>query len=123
MTTADVCFKVIDIIVGAGLGTIGVLYFILLFSFRNVILGVFAIVFGLTIILTEAGLQSFINKECGFLNHMMGRGVFYLFCGLLMMDNSPPWLFISTIAIAAIGGLYLILACIPAARPSKYNRR
>jgi hypothetical protein len=42
MTTADVCFKVIDIIVGAGLGTIGVLYFILLLSFRNVILGVFA---------------------------------------------------------------------------------
>ena len=91
-------------------------------SFKAFVTGVYGCVFGATIILAEFGLNVLVNTYCGFLNNLVGRGLFYIFAGVLLFSPSMVGaqlvLFILGILVIAIGCAYLMFWCIPSMRPS-----
>jgi hypothetical protein len=75
-------------IISAGvIGAVGVVCFIFCsINPRNVIINIYLIIFAVLIILSELGF-SFLLKRFAFLDTFFGRGIFYIFVGLLAVDT------------------------------------
>ncbi|KAI3649494.1 hypothetical protein MP228_005126 [Amoeboaphelidium protococcarum] len=83
------------------------------------VLGIYGILFGVTILMAEFKLRFLVVEYCGFLNNLLGRGLYYVFVGVLMLEMQPVYILVLSIVVLAIGFAYILLWFIPAARPSK----
>ncbi|EME27598.1 hypothetical protein Gasu2_40240 [Galdieria sulphuraria] len=94
-------------IISAGvIGAVGVVCFIFCsINPRNVIINIYLIIFAVLIILSELGF-SFLLKRFSFLDTFFGRGVFYIFVGLLAVDTH--WFQILAGVFVAAYGLVLV---------------
>jgi hypothetical protein len=119
----DTVYLIANLFVGSLLLALGIVNIIAgLSSFKAFVVGVYGCIFGSTIILAEFGMRLVIFKYCGFLSNLIGRGLFYIFAGILLFQPAYSGigllLFILGIIVMVIGGLYLILWCIPSMRPN-----
>ena len=64
-----------------------------------------------------------VTSYCTFLNNLFGRGLFYVFVGVLFVDNRFTVETVLACIVIAIGFLYMLLHCVPQARPTKKSVR
>lgn len=105
-------FKCINIIVGASMITGAVFQFIA-HSFSNIIIGVYAALFGTTVIGLEfytppSNYQAIIYRYAGFLYSFVGRGVFYILVGVLITGSMPLHYAFGT-AVGVVGLAFIVL--------------
>jgi uncharacterized membrane protein HdeD (DUF308 family) len=96
---------VLNIICGILLVISGVLK-IMAIALSPIIVGLYMAVFGIFIVICEFQMPSWIPINCGFLTNLLGRGLFYIFCGCLVLDNAGFNLF-SGIFIIVLGVFYV----------------
>ncbi|KXN69755.1 COPI associated [Conidiobolus coronatus NRRL 28638] len=103
-----IIFRVLNIIVGILLIIVGVVRCIEI-SFSNIILGIYAIVFGLVIAALEFHIPEPISKYCNFLLVPIGRGFFYIFtCALVL--GGYWYQYVTTIILFVLGIIYIALS-------------
>eukprot|EP00871_Galdieria_phlegrea_P002963 jgi/Galph1/3668/GphlegSOOS_G2346.1 len=95
-------------IVSAGvIGAVGIVCFIFCsINPRNVIINIYLIIFAVLIIFSELGF-SFLLKRFAFLDTFFGRGIFYIFVGLLAIDTH--WFQILAGVFVSVYGAVLVL--------------
>jgi len=83
-------------------------------SFQGIIVGCYLLIFGIGVILLEfrPPLQPAIKKYAGFMQRYMGRGILFIFLGVLGLDNRLI-LEISGGTVAAIGVIFVIIEFFP----------
>ncbi|KAG9007067.1 hypothetical protein FRB90_009572 [Tulasnella sp. 427] len=105
-------FKCINIVVGAAMITGAVFQFIW-HSFSSIIIGVYAVLFGATVLGLElynlpSNYQAILYRYAGFLYSFVGRGVFYILVGVLITGSSP-FLYAFGTAVGVVGLAYIVL--------------
>ncbi|KIO28442.1 hypothetical protein M407DRAFT_242991 [Tulasnella calospora MUT 4182] len=105
-------FKCINIVVGACMIT-GAVFQFLWHSFSSIIIGVYAVLFGGTVIGLEvynlpSNYQTILYRYAGFLYSFVGRGVFYILVGVLITGTSPLRYAFATV-VGVVGLAYVVL--------------
>ncbi|PON29484.1 hypothetical protein TGAM01_v201733 [Trichoderma gamsii] len=89
--------------------------------FQNVIIGIYMIVFGLAIALLEFQVPPQVSRYANFLFSFIGRGVFYILIGgLLLGDKTIANIAGGIVGIAGIG--YVGLEFVPLIEPPSSMR-
>ncbi|KAM0327906.1 hypothetical protein ACHAQA_005304 [Verticillium albo-atrum] len=86
------------------------------FTFQGIILGVYVIIFGLCTALLEFQIPPQVSRYASFLFSFLGRGVFYIFIGSILLDNHILRIIAGSI-IGIIGVAYVVLEFIPQIEP------
>jgi len=81
-------------------------------TFRFVILGVCICVIGVLIVLLEIVFISFIAGQVPFYYSWLGRGLFYIFFGCVVLDNQVTLPLVTAIVSIAVGLLYCGMQCL-----------
>lgn len=102
MAKVDWIYRTANIIVALILITLGILCFTVVISFANVLLGCYGILFGVTILLAEMRMRFLLVDYCGFLNNLFGRGLFYLFCGAMLLSIAYQKVYFLALAIVVL---------------------
>jgi len=108
-------FRIVNLAVGVVMVLGGIAQFFPL-GFKNVIVGVYVILFGASTALLEFQIPPQISRYASFLFSFIGRGIFYIFIGCLLLDEG--WL--KTIAgsiVGLVGVAYAVLEFIPSIEP------
>ncbi|KAK7418354.1 hypothetical protein QQZ08_001902 [Neonectria magnoliae] len=116
MELSDI-FRIVNLIVGAITALGGVTH---IFS-KSIIVGCYMIVFGLSIVLLEFQIPPQLSRYASFLFSFIGRGVFYIFIGSLLLGD----LFLSKIAggiVGVTGVAYVALEFVPSIEPPSNMR-
>ncbi|KAK5998536.1 Golgi apparatus membrane protein tvp15 [Cladobotryum mycophilum] len=106
MELSDI-FRIVNLAVGA---------ITVLGEFQNIIIGAYMIVFGLSIALLEFQIPPQIARYANFLFSLIGRGVFYIFVGSMLLGKSTLS-YISGGSVGIIGIGYVVLEFIPSIEP------
>jgi hypothetical protein len=91
------------------------------FDVQSIILAVYMIIFGLAIALLEFQIPPQISRYASFLFSFLGRGIFYVFIGTLLLSKAV----LMNIAggIVGITGIaYIVLEFVPAIEPPSNMR-
>ncbi|RPA86852.1 COPI associated [Ascobolus immersus RN42] len=113
-------FRLVNIAVGAFM-VLGGLSQYFPISIQSGIVGSFVILFGLGTALLEFQQNPIIAKYASFMYSFIGRGVFYLFAGAILMHDH--WMrYTSGVIIAAVGVAYIVLEWIPSIEPPESMR-
>ncbi|QSL66711.1 hypothetical protein MERGE_001095 [Pneumocystis wakefieldiae] len=81
-------------------------------GFKNIIIGIYVIMFGIITGVLEFFIPPQTSKYCSFFFSFLGRGIFYIFVGSLLLDNSILRI-VSGAIIITIGIIYSVLEFIP----------
>ncbi|KIV93986.1 hypothetical protein PV10_05153 [Exophiala mesophila] len=115
-------FRLVNLAVGGVMVLGGISQFFHL-GLRDIIIGVYVIIFGLAV----AGLElvpqvpPYIPKYASFLFSFLGRGVFYVFVGSIILEQN--WLRIAAGSIIGLVGLgYAALEFVPSIEPPSNMR-
>ncbi|RVX70760.1 hypothetical protein B0A52_05411 [Exophiala mesophila] len=115
-------FRLVNLAVGGVMVLGGISQFFHL-GLRDIIVGVYVIIFGLAV----AGLElvpqvpPYIPKYASFLFSFLGRGVFYIFVGSIILEQN--WLRIAAGSIIGLVGLgYTALEFVPSIEPPSNMR-
>jgi uncharacterized membrane protein HdeD (DUF308 family) len=114
MEPSDI-FRIVNLAVGV-IVILGGIVSIFSFSLQPIILGAYMIVFGLVTGLLEFQIPPQVSRHASFMFSFIGRGVFYIFLGSLMVSDSV----LSKIAgsIVGITGIaYVALEFVPSIEP------
>jgi len=85
-------------------------------SFQSSIIGIYVIIFGLVTALLEFQIPPYVAKYGSFLFSFLGRGIFYLFVGtILLHDHILREIAGSVVAFIGLG--YILLEYIPSIEP------
>ncbi|KAI9488115.1 COPI associated protein-domain-containing protein [Zychaea mexicana] len=115
-------FRIINIIVACFM-IIGGVCTIITGGFPQFIRGIYCIVFGVVVFLFEFRLPSIITQHASFLFSFIGRGIFYIFIGCIIL-NYLPLAIASGVIVAVFGVAYVILQFIPGIEaPSNMKRQ
>jgi hypothetical protein len=83
---------------------------------KNIVVGVYVIIFGLSTALLEFQIPPQVSRYASFLFSFIGRGVFYIFIGSLLLDGKIlNYIGGSIVGIVGIG--YVVLEFIPSIEP------
>lgn len=86
------------------------------FSFNDIILGVYLIIFGLSTALLEFQIPQQVARYASFMFSFLGRGIFYIFIG--SVTAGPKWYqYVPGTIIGVIGIGYVVLEYIPSIEP------
>ncbi|KAF2199892.1 COPI associated [Delitschia confertaspora ATCC 74209] len=86
------------------------------FSFNDIILGVYLIIFGLATALLEFQIPPQVARYASFMFSFIGRGIFYVFIG--SVSAGPKWYqFVPGTIVGIIGIAYVVLEYIPSIEP------
>jgi len=108
----NLIFVVLSVIVGIVTVIAGVLY-IIAFSFKSVVLGIYFCIFGAALVLLELFFSQSLLSWFGFYARWIGKGFFFIFLGVLVLDpNYWVYLVIGVFDIV-LGVLYIIFNFIP----------
>ncbi|KAL6896434.1 Golgi apparatus membrane protein TVP15 [Trichoderma evansii] len=119
MELSDI-FRIVNLVV-AGVTVLGGVFHIFPIGLQNLIIGIYMIVFGLAIALLEFQVPPQVSRYANFLFSFIGRGVFYILIGGLLLGDKV----ISNIAggIVGIAGIgYVGLEFVPLIEPPSSMR-
>ncbi|KTW27122.1 uncharacterized protein T551_03116 [Pneumocystis jirovecii RU7] len=100
-------FKIVNILTAIIMILGGISQFFPL-GFKNIIIGIYVIMFGIFTAILEFFIPPETAKYCSFFFSFLGRGIFYIFVGSLLLDNSALRI-LSGAIIIIIGIIYFIL--------------
>ncbi|KAM0465542.1 hypothetical protein ACHAPV_001594 [Trichoderma viride] len=119
MELSDI-FRIVNLVV-AGVTVLGGVFHIFPVGLQNVIIGIYMIVFGLAIALLEFQVPPQVSRYANFLFSFIGRGVFYILIGgLLLGDKAIANVAGGIVGIAGIG--YVGLEFVPLIEPPSSMR-
>jgi hypothetical protein len=113
-------FRIVNLVVAA-VTVLGGIVHIFGFDVQSIILAVYMIIFGLAIALLEFQIPPQISRYASFLFSFLGRGIFYVFIGTLLLSKAV----LMNIAggIVGITGIaYIVLEFVPAIEPPSNMR-
>ncbi|KAH6607511.1 hypothetical protein Trco_003824 [Trichoderma cornu-damae] len=119
MELSDI-FRIVNLVV-AGVTVLGGVFHIFPVGFQNLIIGIYMIVFGLSIALLEFQIPPHVSRYANFLFSFVGRGIFYILIGGLLLGEKV----ISKIAggsVGIIGIAYVALEFVPSIEPPSNMR-
>ncbi|CAO3639415.1 unnamed protein product [Cunninghamella echinulata] len=85
---------------------------ILLGGFPQFIRGIYCILFGIMVFLFEFRLPSVISKHVSFMFSFIGRGIFYIFIGCILL-NAATLGIVSGVIIVLAGIAFVVLQFVP----------
>ncbi|KIW11959.1 hypothetical protein PV08_09233 [Exophiala spinifera] len=116
-------FRLVNLAVGGIMVLGGISQFIPDIGFRNIIVGIYVIIFGLAV----AGLEllpqvpPYLPKYASFLFSFLGRGIFYIFVGCIILENHVLRIIAGTL-IGFVGVGYCALEFLPSIEPPSNMR-
>ncbi|CZR64974.1 probable TVP15 Tlg2-Vesicle Protein [Phialocephala subalpina] len=113
-------FRIVNLGVGA-LMVIGGIFHIFPVSMTHVIVGVYVAIFGAAIALLEFQIPPQVSRYGSFLFSFIGRGIFYIFVGSLLLETYIITIIFGTI-IGLIGVAYVVLEFVPSIEPPQNMR-
>ncbi|MCJ1453133.1 Late Golgi vesicles protein [Mycoblastus sanguinarius] len=113
-------FRLVNLVVGAVMimGGIGQFFPI---GFQSVIVGCYVIIFGAATLLLEFQIPPYMSRWAPFLFSFLGRGVFYIFVGTILL-HQPAIRIVAGSIIAIVGLGYCVLEYIPSIEPPQNMR-
>ncbi|KOS18015.1 Golgi apparatus membrane protein tvp15 [Escovopsis weberi] len=114
MELSDI-FRFVNLAVGA-ITVLGGIVQIFGFSLQNIIIGTYMVFFGLSIALLEFQIPPQISRYANFLFSLIGRGIFYIFIGSMLINKSTLS-YISGGSVVLVGIGYVVLEFIPSIEP------
>jgi len=109
-------FRVVNLGTGALMVLGAVTHFFGDFGFHNIILGVYLIIFGLCTAGLEFQIPPQVSRYASFMFSFLGRGLFYLFIGSIILGER--WFRVVPGTIVMVIGIgYAILEFIPSIEP------
>lgn len=84
---------------------------------QSVIIGCYCIVFGLVTGLLEFQIPPQVSRYASFFFSFLGRGIFYVFVGSVLVHEGGPWRWIAASILGLIGLAYVALEFIPSIEP------
>ncbi|KAL9059620.1 MAG: hypothetical protein Q9162_001125 [Coniocarpon cinnabarinum] len=84
---------------------------------QNIIIAVYLFIFGLGTGLLEFQIPPPVAKYASFMFSFIGRGVFYIFVGMISCGGERWWRWIAGVVVAAVGVAYVALEFIPSIEP------
>ncbi|KAK4544921.1 hypothetical protein LTR36_003826 [Oleoguttula mirabilis] len=109
-------FRIVNLAVGVFMVLGGIGQFFPHISVQAVIVGVYVIIFGLATGLLEFQIPPQVARYASFMFSFVGRGVFYLFIGCIMMGDNW-WKYTAGSLVAMIGIGYIALEFVPSIEP------
>ncbi|OAQ86935.1 golgi apparatus membrane protein TVP15 [Purpureocillium lilacinum] len=119
MELSDI-FRIVNLAVGA-ITVMGGIGSIFAFSLQGIVVGVYMIVFGLSIVLLEFQIPPQISRYASFLFSFLGRGIFYIFLGCLILGSHVLQKIAGGI-VGIVGIGYVVLEFIPSIEPPSNMR-
>ncbi|GAM20716.1 hypothetical protein SAMD00019534_038910 [Acytostelium subglobosum LB1] len=116
MANVALIFTVLNILVGILIVASGIYYFVATDFWHfvtNFVIGVYYIFFGIMIVILEIVFPARILALFGFYTYWIGKGLFFIFLGLLIIRDSGFLLF-SGIVVLAVGLILCIIQFISA---------
>ncbi|KAI9301828.1 COPI associated protein-domain-containing protein [Cunninghamella echinulata] len=110
-------FRIINIVTAAFM-IIGSVSLILQGYFPRIILAIICIIFGAITIVFEFKLPGQITQFASIMFSFLGRGLFYLFIGCILLNNAPLSIACGVIIIV-VAIIYIVLHFIPSIEPPK----
>ncbi|EGX91218.1 COPI-coated vesicle protein, putative [Cordyceps militaris CM01] len=114
MELSDI-FRIVNLAVGA-ITVLGGIFGFFSGGLRAIVLSIYMIIFGLSVGLLEFQIPPQVSRYANFLFSFVGRGVFYVFLGCLLLGEK----IISNIAggvVGVIGIAYIALEFVPSIEP------
>jgi len=115
-------FRLVNLVVGGVMVLGGISQFFPI-GFRSAIVGIYVIIFGLAVAALELLPQvpPYLPKYASFLFSFLGRGIFYVFIGCLILGTHVLLIIAGTI-VAAVGVGYCALEFMPSIEPPSNMR-
>jgi len=114
-------FRLVNLGVGAVMVLGGISQFFSGISIHNVVIGVYTIIFGLATVLLEFQIPPYMSRYASFLFSFLGRGIFYLFVGCLILDGHVLR-YIAGSIVGFVGVAYIALEYVPSIEPPSNMR-
>ncbi|KAL3427385.1 Golgi apparatus membrane protein tvp15 [Phlyctema vagabunda] len=116
-------FRLVNLVVGGLMVFGGITQFFWSGSnvFQSIIIGSYVILFGLCTALLEFQIPPQVSRYASFLFSFLGRGVFYIFVGSILLHNAVLPIIAGTI-IGAVGVTYVVLEFTPSIEPPQNMR-
>ncbi|RKU49038.1 Late Golgi vesicles protein [Coniochaeta pulveracea] len=86
-------------------------------SFKGIVLGIYIILFGLINGLLEFQIPPQVSRYASFLFSFLGRGIFYIFIGSVILDSNSVWKIIWGSIVGLVGVGYAALEFVPSIEP------
>ncbi|KAF4974195.1 hypothetical protein FZEAL_8873 [Fusarium zealandicum] len=119
MELSDI-FRIVNLVVGV-VTVLGGIAHIFAFSLQPIVVGCYMIVFGLVIALLEFQIPPQVSRHASFLFSFIGRGVFYIFIGCLLLGGMVVSKIAGTI-VGSVGIVFAILEFLPSIEPPSNMR-
>ncbi|KAF5019421.1 hypothetical protein F66182_8575 [Fusarium sp. NRRL 66182] len=119
MELSDV-FRIVNLAVGV-ITILGGITSIFHFGLQSIVVGAYMIIFGLVIGLLEFQIPPQVSRHASFMFSFVGRGVFYIFIGCLLLGT----MILSKIAggiVGIVGIAYVALEFVPSIEPPSNMR-
>ena len=113
-------FRIVNLVVAAITVLGGVVSFFGL-SLKGIVLAVYMIIFGLSIALLEFQIPPQVSRYASFLFSFLGRGIFYIFIGTLLLGTNVLMIIAGSI-VGFVGVAYVALEFIPSIEPPSNMR-
>ncbi|KAI9679329.1 MAG: Late Golgi vesicles protein [Caeruleum heppii] len=113
-------FRLVNLAVGALMILGGISQFFPI-AFQSIVIGCYVIIFGLATVLLEFQIPPYVAKYASFLFSFLGRGIFYIFIGSILLHNHVLRIIAGSI-IGLIGVAYVALEFVPSIEPPQNMR-
>ncbi|KAL8831157.1 MAG: hypothetical protein Q9170_005417 [Blastenia crenularia] len=113
-------FRLVNLAVG-GLMILGGIGQFFVGGFQSIILGCYVVIFGAATLLLEFQIPPAVSRWAPFLFSFIGRGIFYVFVGSILLHKPIIWIVAGSI-IGIVGVGYVILEYIPQIEPPQNMR-
>ncbi|CAF9917126.1 MAG: Late Golgi vesicles protein [Heterodermia speciosa] len=113
-------FRLVNLAVG-GLMVVGGIMQFFPIGFQSTIIGCYVILFGAATALLEFQTPPVLSKWAPFLFSFLGRGIFYIFVGSILLHNPVIRIIVGSI-IGIVGLGYAVLEYIPSIEPPENMR-
>ncbi|KAK9311811.1 Golgi apparatus membrane protein TVP15 [Lipomyces starkeyi] len=108
-------FRIVNLVIGALMVLGGIASFFPL-GFRTVVLAIYTILFGALVITAEFSMPSQIARYASFLMSFIGRGLFYIFIGALILAPGALRI-VGGSVIMLVGAIFIVLEFTPSIDP------
>ncbi|KAL2105846.1 hypothetical protein VUR80DRAFT_7678 [Thermomyces stellatus] len=108
-------FRIVNLVVAAAM-LMGGVSFIVSLTWSGAITGAYMILFSAAVALLEFQIPPQVSRYASFLFSFIGRGLFYIFIGSLILGEST-WFIITGSIVGIIGVAYVALEFVPSVEP------
>ncbi|KAI1210985.1 COPI associated [Annulohypoxylon truncatum] len=108
-------FRIVNLAVGVIMVLGGISQFFNA-SFQSIIIGAYVLVFGLGVALLEFQIPPQVSRYASFMFSFLGRGVFYVFVGSILLNNGVLRIIAGSV-VGAVGLAYVALEFVPSVEP------